>query len=229
MLILGIDTSTSVCSVAICSESKLICEWGIDNGLTHSEKMMPQLDIMLSECGFDKKDLTDIAVSIGPGSFTGLRIGLAAAKTMAFALGINITGVPTLEALAYNMPSNGITLSPMVDGQKGCVWHALYTWQNNALRELQKATLSPFGDMVKILAERKSQTILLGENIAPETILSPNVSWAPPNLVMPHAASVAIAAIKRIKAGHTDDLFSLTPYYMKKSEAEILWEMRHNA
>lgn len=228
MLILGIETSTSVCSLALCTPDKLVCEWSVDNGLTHSEKMMPQLEIMLAQCNIDKKAITDIAISIGPGSFTGLRIGLAAAKTMAFALGINITGVPTLKALAYNITAPSAILSPMVDGQKGNVWQAAYIWLDGKIKELQPAQLKSFSTVIKDLSGKQENVILLGENIAPDAALPQNITWAQPHLVMPRASSAANAAIDKIMAKDTDDLFALTPYYMKKSEAELLWEKKHN-
>ena len=85
MLTLAIDTATKVCTVALCREQELLAEYTINMGMTHSEGLLPQLEQLLERCGVDKKEIGLLAVSMGPGSFTGLRIGLATAEAMAYA------------------------------------------------------------------------------------------------------------------------------------------------
>lgn len=228
MLILGIDTATSVCSLALYDGSKVLAEWTVDNGFTHSEKMMPQLEMMLDNSSIDKKQLEGIAVSIGPGSFTGLRIGLSSAKAMAYALQIPICGVSTLQALAFNLPVPGLLLSPLIDGQKGNVYQAIYKWQNNELVEVREIQHLPYAQALAFLQETGRQSFILGEEIeGVDGQLPVNASRAPANVCMPHAASVAMLGYQKFAKGENDDIFTLEPYYMKKSEAEILWEKKN--
>ena len=124
-MILGIDTSTIVSSVALIDNNKVLAELNVQHKLTHSEMLMPNIDTLLKLGSVNKCDLTAIAVSIGPGSFTGLRIGLATAKALAYALKIPIVGVSSLEALSYNFILPLIYIIPLLDAQKGDCYTAL--------------------------------------------------------------------------------------------------------
>ena len=119
MLTLAIDTATKVCTVALCREQELLAEYTINMGMTHSEGLLPQLEQLLERTGIQKQDIELLAVSMGPGSFTGLRIGLATAEGMAYAWQCCLHGVDTLKALAYNIQLEGVVLSPVLDAQKG--------------------------------------------------------------------------------------------------------------
>lgn len=226
MLILGIDTSTSVCSLALYDGGKVLCSWSVDNGFTHSEKMMQQLDMMLEHSNIDKKQIQGISVSIGPGSFTGLRIGIASAKTMAYALKIPICGVSTLTALAYNLPVDGVWLSPLVDGQKGNVYQAVYQWRDGRLQTIKDVEFLPYSEALSFLEQSGKSCLLMGDEFAGELPL--NVRKAAANCIKPNAAGVAMLGYERLVNGEGDDVFNLQPYYMKKSEAEILWEKRNS-
>lgn len=126
MLTLGIDTATRVCSVAVCDGNKILGSLEVNVGLTHSEGLVPQLETLLKLARVKKEDLELIAVSRGPGSFTGLRIGIATAEAMAYALNLPLTAVDTLEVIAYNLPVAGVRLTPVLDAQKGtCTWAAM--------------------------------------------------------------------------------------------------------
>ena len=115
MLTLAIDTATKVCTVALCRQQELLAEYTINMGLTHSEGLLPQLEQLLERCNVDKKEIGLLAVSMGPGSFTGLRIGLATVEAMAYAWQCCLHGVDTLKALAYNVQLEGMVLSPVLD------------------------------------------------------------------------------------------------------------------
>src|SRR5574344_2267462 len=137
MLTLALDTATRVCSVAVVREQEILAAYDVTMGLTHSESLLPQIDQLFSRTGLAKTDIEKIAVSIGPGSFTGLRIGLAAAEAMAYAWHCAICGVNTLKALAYNLPVSGVALLPLLDAQKGNYYRGCYTWQDGKLKEVQ--------------------------------------------------------------------------------------------
>ena len=130
MLVLAIDTATKACAVGLCRDGKILAEYKINMGMTHSEGLMPQMEQLLQRTGVQKGDIDLIAVSMGPGSFTGLRIGLATAEALAYAWQKPLQGVATPLALAYNLPVQGIVLSPVLDAQKGNYYQALYEWQD---------------------------------------------------------------------------------------------------
>ncbi len=224
MLVLAIDTASTVCSLALYDGQKVLADWSVDNGLTHSEKLMPQMDMLLSAVGMAKKDIQGIAVCTGPGSFTGLRIGLASAKAMSYAWGVSLIGVPLPLSLAWNLPAPGVLLSPLVDAQKGDVYQALYEWRDNILYEIAPVAVKPYAEALACLAASGRQCVLLGDVLGGE--LPDNVGVLPPHTGKPRAVSAALAAYARLAAGESDDVFTLQPCYLKRSEAEILWEKR---
>lgn len=107
-----------------------MAEWKLETTKAVPELLLPHIEMLLQAAQVEKQQLRVVAVSLGPGSFTGLRIGLATAKALAYALGIPLIGVPTLEALAYNCPAPGLLLSPFLDAQKGNVYQGRYRIEN---------------------------------------------------------------------------------------------------
>ena len=139
-MLLAIDTSSYVLSCALAQEDKLISEWTVQRRLTHSEQLIPHIDEMMKVSGVLRKDIKYIAISNGPGSFTGLRIGLASAKMMAYIWDIPLIAVDTLQALAYNLKSAQAFILPLIDAQRNNVYASLYSsfkdlwqvWENKA-------------------------------------------------------------------------------------------------
>ncbi|MBM2839071.1 MAG: Peptidase glycoprotease, partial [Deltaproteobacteria bacterium] len=126
MPVIAIETATMVGSIAIVDAARVISEVTLNARATHSERLMATIDRLLSDSGLSIDDMDGIAVSIGPGSFTGLRIGLSAAKGLSYALGKPILGIPTLDALALNMTFSNYLICPIQDARKGEVYTALY-------------------------------------------------------------------------------------------------------
>ena len=153
MPILALDTSTLVSSVAVADTDKLLAELTLETRLTHSETLMPHIEQVLAMADIDKTKLAGVAVSIGPGSFTGLRIGLASAKGMAYALDIPLIGVPTMEALACQCPVPGIYAVPLIDAQKGNAYMAVYRWEDGQLVEQQAVEVLSVDDCLDRIAE----------------------------------------------------------------------------
>lgn len=231
-MILALDTATLVSSVALVRDETLVAELTIQTKKTHSEMLMPHIEQVMALANAAKQDLSLIAVSIGPGSFTGLRIGLATAKALAYALNIPLIGIPTLEALAYNCPIPGALLSPMLDAQKGNVYQALYTWNGNKLNELMPARVISFKTALTELAAETKPVVIMGEGaVMNRSAMNdlPNPVPAEPHVVMPRAASVALLGHKKFNNGYADDIMMLEPVYIRRSEAEELWEKRHGA
>ena len=231
MSILAIDTATQVSSVAVLKEGRLLAELTMQGKLTHSETLLPHIEQVLKMAAVAKEERTGIAVSNGPGSFTGLRIGLAAAKAMSYVLGIPLVGVSTLQALAYQLPAPGVRVMCLLDAQKGNAYVESYRWENNSLQVVDSVQVAKITDIVAACANMNEQVILLGDavqkKVAGKLELPANVSVAPPHIVMPRAACVAMLGQAKLMAGETDNVMDLEPVYIRRSEAEVLWEKRH--
>ena len=233
MSILSIDTSSQVSSVAVLSEERVAAEISMQGALTHSETLMPHIETALRMARVEKSELEGIAVSIGPGSFTGLRIGLASAKMMAYALHIPLIAVPTLEALAHHYICEGVRLVPMVDAQKGNVYAQEFVWRADGdaliLQEIRSLAILPLTEVIAGLENAEQPVILLGDAMQKKTTLAlpANVRLAPIHARMPRAACVGLAALTRIACGEMDDPVTAAPLYLRRSEAEVLWEKRH--
>lgn len=227
MLILGIDTATKICTVSLCRDAEPVAEYAINAGMTHSEGLLPQMVQLFDRAKIKKNEIDLIAISIGPGSFTGLRIGLATAEAMAYCWRIPICGVDTLKAMAYNLPVDDIVLAPVLDAQKGNYYLALYQWQKGELLELEKVTVASREELLSRLGACEKPVMLLGEcaKLAKEN-LPPNVTLAPLQVRMPKASSVALLGLEGYNKGEKKDIFELNLHYIRRSEAEELWEKR---
>lgn len=231
MSILAIDTATQVSSVAVASEEKLAAELTMQARLTHSETLMPHIEQVLQMAGVKKAELDGIAVSIGPGSFTGLRIGLAAAKAMAYVLNKPLVGVSTLAALAAHFPVPGVKIVSLLDAQKGNAYREVFRWEQGRLIREQSVDIASLADIVADCSEMAGAVILTGDIVAKKIrgrmVLPANVQVAPAQQIMPRAANVAMLGLQRLAAGEQDNVMDLEPWYIRRSEAEVLWEKRH--
>lgn len=232
MLILSLDTSTLVSSVALAEHDCLLAELTLQTHKTHSERLMPHIAELVEKADKKKTDIQAIAVSIGPGSFTGLRIGLATAKALAYALKVPIVGVPTMAALAYNCFAPGATIVPMLDAQKGNVYYASYKWDKNKLVEESAPEVDSAQSVIKKLAQSVKPVLALGEAaiMYQDEIRQHEIINLPPaNSIISRAGSVALLGLERLENSHFDDVETLEPLYIRKSEAERLWEQRCGA
>ena len=231
MSILAIDTSTQVSSVAVVSDGKLAAELTMQAKLTHSETLLPHIEEVLGMANQKKEELEGIAVSLGPGSFTGLRIGLATAKAMAYALKLPIIGVPTLRALAWHFPVEGFQLLPMIDAQKGNVYVERYMWEHGKLLRKTEVQVLPVEEVIRRTEELPGTVVLMGDVISKriegKQTLPMHVMLAPLHLRMPRAANVALCGLELLKEGKTGNVMDMEPVYIRRSEAEVLWEKRH--
>lgn len=228
MLTLAIDTATKVCTIALCQDEQVLAEYTVNVGMTHSEGLLPQIEQLLQRTGVKKEDIELLAVSMGPGSFTGLRIGLATAEAMAYSWQCYLHGVDTLKALAYNLPVEGILLSPVLDAQKGNFYHALYKWEQGNLVEIEPLQVVSGEQVLARIVSCKLPALLLGECTKLTKLNLPdNVKIVSEALKMPKASSVALLAMKEFDANADKKIFGLEPYYIRRSEAEELWEKKH--
>jgi len=218
MRVLGIETSTDTGGVAIVEDGTLRAEWSLNLPRSHSLRLLPALKALLEALGLEPQALDGIAVGIGPGSFTGLRIGLSVAKGLAMALERPLAGVPSLDALALGIPSRGLPVYALIDAKRGELFGALY---RGGRREGPFEVLSPASVIERI---RGGEFLLVGEGALlyrEEFEGIEGVEIAPPPCHHPRASAVAFLGWKRLREGKGDDLNSLVPLYIRPSDAEL--------
>ncbi len=225
MNILAIDASGIAGSVAYIREGKLVGEYYICHKLTHSETIMPMLEHMRDLIGVDLDNLDAIAVTSGPGSFTGLRIGVTTAKALALALNVPIVGIPTLDALAYNMTHTTATICPIMDARRNQVYTAVYKWEDNELIRLTEHLACDMDEHLEILANRNENILFLGDGVDVYrekimTKLGEKALFAPGFLNLQRASTLAEAACKAYAQGEAEDADTFVPIYLRKSQAE---------
>ena len=222
MLILGIETSTRAASVALISDEKILAEISQESKAYHSENLLPQIQEVLKIANVEKVDA--VAVSIGPGSFTGLRIGVAAAKALAYAWQIKIIGVSTLQVMAAHFPKTSAKIFTLIDAQK----NSAYVQTFKDAQPLDEIKIKPVAEILGAAAQSDDEIIFCGDVLSKiKGELPNNVTFAPINLRMPRAVNVAICGKKLIDAGQVHNVMNLEPLYLRRSEAEELWDRRH--
>lgn len=216
MRVLAIDTSTLAGGVALVDGERTVAEYLLDIRLTHSERLMPALDRVMHDAGWSPAALTGLAVAVGPGSFTGLRIGVSAVKGLALALSIPIAAVPTLDALAAGLAGAALPVCPVVSARRDEVYASLYRWDGAAMRrEWDYLALSP-----RELVERLREPVtVVGDGAA--LIASPVARPAPPWRGLPSAATVGHLGVRRLRAGDIVGAADLVPLYVRPSQAEL--------
>ncbi len=234
MKILALDTSSVVATVAVMEDDKLVGEYTLNHKMTHSQRLIPMIEELMKNCELKPKDIDIFATSLGPGSFTGLRIGAATIKAMAQALGRPVVGIPTLEALAYNLPFSGEAVCPIIDAQKNLVYTARYIWQGNGFVETHLQEVAEIDKLLERLGSLKERVIFLGDAIEKyrgliEAELKQLAIIPPAAVRMPKASSVALLAWERSRRGEVEEASHLVPIYMRKSQAENQYEERLKA
>lgn len=214
--LLAVETSTLAGGVALLDDERVVGEYLLDVRVTHSERLMPAIDRLLGDAGWTVTTVQGLAVAVGPGSFTGLRIGLSAVKGLAWALGIPVAAVPTLDAMAASLPFAGLPVCPVLDARKGEVYCSLYRWDGVGMRREWDYLALPPGSLGERLTE---PTVLLGDGAA--QVPSRLGRLAPPHRRLPSAAAVGVLGLDRFRAGDTVSAAELSPFYLRPSEAEL--------
>lgn len=217
MKILAADTSSSVCSVAIWDEGRIVSEINIDYKLTHSETLMPLVDACLDYVHLDVKEIDVFAVSVGPGSFTGVRIGVCSVKAMAQALSKPIAAVDTLEALAQNVCGFEGIVCPIIDARRGQVYYAGFQKD----RRIWEDTAGHIDQVIDQLKGRKTMFVGDGAVILREYIKSKmdGAQFAEASLTYQRAAAVAEAAARQAVQKALLSPEEVTPNYIRESGA----------
>jgi tRNA threonylcarbamoyladenosine biosynthesis protein TsaB len=222
MRILAVETATLAGSAALLEGGQVIGESMLDVALTHSERLMAMVDRLLQDCGREVTGLEALAVSIGPGSFTGLRVGIATVKGLGLALGLPVAPVPTLDALACNLPFADAPVCSLLDARKGEVYLSLYQWNDDRMeRQWDYLALSP-----RAAAERlEPPVIVVGDGVTAclpfLSRLGAGCRVAPASHSVPSAAVVGWLGHGMLESGGGVAAGSLEPLYLRPSEAEL--------
>lgn len=225
MRILAIETSGMAAGTAVLNDDKLEGEIFLNHKLVHSVMLFPLIDKVMSMAELKVDDIDAVAVSGGPGSFTGLRIGVAAAKGIAQGKNKKFIGISSLDANAFmQVGFNGI-VCPMMDALRDNVYYSLYTWQGGEFLKITDYDALHIDELLKILAAR-SENIMFCGDAAPLhkeriiKILKDRAFFAPLTTMLPHASAIAELALMRLKKGEEDSIYTYSPVYIRLSQAE---------
>lgn len=227
MKILGVDTSSKVATAAICEDDRLICEFVLNTKMTHSQTIMPIIDECFKKSELSPKDIDVFAVADGPGSFTGLRIGVTTVKGLAHGVNKPVAGVNTLEALAYNLPFCPYIIAPIMDARREQVYNALYRVKEGNLCIIASPRAIGIDELMEELEKIGEKVVFLGDGVPvfSEMIkekLGDSALFAPANANMQKASGVCVAAFNK----ETMHYGKLAPTYLRKSQAERELEER---
>ncbi|WP_099157813.1 tRNA (adenosine(37)-N6)-threonylcarbamoyltransferase complex dimerization subunit type 1 TsaB [Virgibacillus ndiopensis] len=224
MNILAIDTSNQVLGVALLDNENIIGEFVTNLKKNHSVRLMPAVDSLMKEANIAPEQLDKIVVAKGPGSYTGVRIGLATAKTLAWALNVPVVGVSSLEVLSYQGRLSSSYICPFFDARRGMVFTGLYQWENGEMREQQEEKNILMEDWLKQLAAKQKEVLFLSPDIHMyrEVILETMgdltiIPEMPFHLAKP--SHLALAGLHK----EADSTHNLTPNYLRLAEAEANW------
>jgi tRNA threonylcarbamoyladenosine biosynthesis protein TsaB len=219
--ILSADTSGKTAAIALLDNEKIIASYTINTGLTHSQKLLPLIEQMLVTVGVDISEIDCFAISNGPGSFTGLRIGISTIKAIAHVLNKPIIEVSTLDALSFNFPSFTDYVCPIIDARRQEVYTAVY---KNGKKVLDDCNIK-LEELLNFYKDKKGKIIFLGDGVLSykdiiEKALPKRATFAPNHLLLQNASSVGMVALKEIKSGNIKSYKDIKVSYLKKTQPE---------
>jgi tRNA threonylcarbamoyladenosine biosynthesis protein TsaB len=229
MRILGINTSTSCGSVGLIDNGEIISDYLLNVPVTHSQRLLGAIELVLREACCPIENLDGWAIALGPGSFTGLRIGVSTVKGLAFATGKPVAGVSTLDVLASQIGPTPYLICPLLDARKKEVYTAFYRYEKGLIkRQSDDQAIRP----EELVRSIKEQTIFLGDGA--KTYRDFLVDSLPTSALFPsapfhlsHGSMVARLGSELLQRGEYLDLSTFAPIYVRPSEAEIKWQERH--
>lgn len=227
MKILGLETSTLAGGIALMSDAGLIAEYRLHVEIRHAERILIAIDHVLTESKTALSDLDAVAVSIGPGSFTGLRVGLATAKGLLMGIDKPVVLVPTLEAMAAGFPYSRMPVVPLIHARKDEVYWSLFDLQDGTPRRVHPDAAASPREMLDQIAGLK-EVLFVGDGAAKrrDLILERRPAgsfFSPRALQFPSAAAVAELGLLKFSKGEITDPAEAVPLYLKASTAELKW------
>ena len=229
MIVLSIDSASKVATAALLDENNLIAEYTINNKLEHSTLIMDIVDKLLKDSNLDIDDIDGFVVSKGPGSFTGLRIGMSTVKGLSFGSNKPYISISSLDALAYSLINFNGTICPIMDALRSSVYTCLYKGNNGKLEKLIDYSALELDELIELLKEKGEEVIFTGDavNKHKDYLLEhiPNANFAPNHLSIIRASSLGELGLEMLLNNEYDDLNS-SPFYLKKPQAQRELEKR---
>ena len=221
MKILGVDTSTPIGSVGLIDGENFVGEYSLKIEKAHSSRLMPAIDQILSWANLTVQELDACAVGVGPGSFTGVRIGVGAVKTLCYAIKKPIVGISTLAAIAHNLRYTNALICPVLDARRNEIYGAIF----HGGERLERKSDDLCVPMEAFLDRVSDPAVFVGDGLRRYTdaILNrfgTNVIFAHANFNVPRGSNIARLGYERLLSGQSDDYFSLTPNYVRYQPTE---------
>ncbi|MDB2076089.1 tRNA (adenosine(37)-N6)-threonylcarbamoyltransferase complex dimerization subunit type 1 TsaB [Clostridium paraputrificum] len=229
MIVLSIDSSSKVATVALLNDDTLLGEYVINDKREHSVLLMPMIENLLKDCELTINDIDGFVVSKGPGSFTGLRIGMATIKGLSFGANKPYISLSSLDGLAYSLSYfNGI-ICPIMDALRENVYTALYKNEDGEFKNIMEPTPMELPDLLEMLKEKNEEVIFTGDGLLKHKeyikVNFPNAKFASNHVSLTRASSIGELGLNLLKQGIKDDPNS-APVYLKKPQAERELEKR---
>lgn len=226
MLVLAIETSGPLGSVAVSESDRVLAEHSLELGKKHAQSLIPTIRNALTECGKSARDVGLVAASIGPGSYTGLRVGVVCAKSFAYAVGCPLAAVDTLQAIACNTPLEISDVNVIADAQRGDLFTGHY--ERDANRQWVRA-----GEIEVIRVEEWAAGLTDLHTVSGPglekfgSLAEGRCRLLPAEFWVPGSVNVARLGVLSQAAGHSADPWSVEPLYLRRSSAEVQWERLH--
>ena len=232
MLILGIDTATPAVGCAIGGHEGVLASFSAARGRRHAETLVPAIDHLRRSIGIELDELGAVAVDVGPGLFTGLRVGVATAKAMASALRVPVVGVPSLDLVAFPVRFTPRLVASVVDARRGEVFFAFYRQVPGGLQRLSEPRVGSTDELTAELLATGEECLAVGDGAiryADELRELTTVEVADAGLAYPSAASLVQLAHARALREEFVNPWEVEPVYLRKADAEINWSVRTGA
>lgn len=225
MKILSIESASITASCAVCEDGNILGEYTLSHKKTHSEKLMPLIEVLMKELDFEIQDIDIIAISEGPGSYTGLRIGAAIAKSLSFAANIPIANVPTTKSLAGNVFDLEKHIVPIMDAKAGRIYTGIYKWDSEGLKTVKEQFPCNIDELIEILNDYNESVIFNGDgsvnyrNIIEEK-LNKKAFFAPNKFNYLNGSTLASMGHQMALKGQLIQASEFKPQYLRLSQAE---------
>ncbi len=219
MKVIGIETSGSIGNVAVCDNDTVVGKRTFGKTLGHGKEIVSSLKSIFDEIKWEPNDIDLVTVSIGPGSYTGLRVGVTCAKTLAYTLGKPVIDVPTLDVLAENVKSDVKNFCPVIDAKRKRVYACIYVGTDNGKKRITDFLIVSPKELLDILPE---SILLFGDGVIhyKDIFTQKKITIANDDLGIASAVNVAKLGLKRYEQGKRCEIDLLDPLYLRKSEAE---------
>lgn len=226
MLLLAVDTATPQVSVALGDDGRIRGEVRLAEGRRHAEQLAPAIAYLCEQTGARLDALTALAVDVGPGLFTGLRVGVTTVKVMAQALGVPVVAVSSLDVVAYPLRHARRLIAIVVDARRREVFHARYRPVPGGVTRVSDYTVGPATDVAAALAAEGEEVVLAGDGVDPYRAAFTGLDGAEvagPDFDAPSAAALLELAARRVARGDVDPPAAVQPLYLRESDAVLAW------